>query len=646
MTSGELLYRVKIKIESEKERILTSFGWQPEPASKIDHKKGLLPNDRGWIDEWKSIFKPDIKKINRMLDNEIEFFGETPVNFGVPVNWHKDLVSNITAPNIFGKSIDYRDDGLVGDIKLVWELARHQHLVPLTLAYVTTSDEKYKKAVVDQIEDWIEKNPFPVGIHWCSSLELALRMISWSVVHSILVSYEGNAGLFSAVKNKNKLQQCIYQHVYFISGYLSKYSSANNHLIGELTGMWVTCQVFDLGEKGEGWEIYSRESLVKQFALQVHDDGVNKEQAIYYHYYVLEYALFCYVVSKRMNNNLHDKITDSIINMAWFIKDICNKDYLPPQIGDADNGVVVRAEAESVLHPYKDILDTVDKIFNTSFVEENYTCKKSFLYNAICGKNKLNYNTDNIKSRNDSEPVIYPDGGYAILNSDRIKLVFDAGDLGYQSIAAHGHADALSFSLAIDDVWSLVDPGTFSYHKLHDWREYFKSTRAHNTLELDGKNQSTYGGSFLWLNHCKAKITDFGVSDNLVHVSGIHYGYRDLGINHERKITLDRKTNKVTIEDSLSGNGIHQVRLDYHFAPFLAVKEEKSNKIFTVYNSMDNKTFNISADNQLNWGLYKGSIDPVAGWYSDSLGKKEACYTLEGVGSVTLPVKLMVVINI
>ena len=70
---------------------------------------------------------------------------------------------------------------------------------------------------------------------------------------------------------------------------------------------------------------------------------------------------------------------------------------------------------------------------------------------------------------------------------------FDGGPHGFCSIAAHAHADALSVELRCGGVDVLADPGCYCYHGEPAWRRYFRSTLGHNTLELDGTDQSVVG---------------------------------------------------------------------------------------------------------------------------------------------------------
>ena len=82
----------------------------------------------------------------------------------------------------------------------------------------------------------------------------------------------------------------------------------------------------------------------------------------------------------------------------------------------------------------------------------------------------------------------------------------DGGPQGFLSIAAHGHADALSIEVRHDGVDLLVDPGTYCYHGEPEWRSYFRSTRAHNTIEIDGEDQAHEAGPFMWAEHADAVV--------------------------------------------------------------------------------------------------------------------------------------------
>src|SRR5262249_22089116 len=103
-----------------------------------------------------------------------------------------------------------------------------------------------------------------------------------------------------------------------------------------------------------------------------------------------------------------------------------------------------------------------------------------------------------------SLPTRFERGGYVILGKslhtpEEFRATVDCGPLGYNRIAGHGHADALSVQVSWGGVQMLVDAGTYCYNAAPALRHFFRGTHAHNTLVVDDCDQSTYGASFLWL---------------------------------------------------------------------------------------------------------------------------------------------------
>ena len=152
----------------------------------------------------------------------------------------------------------------------------------------------------------------------------------------------------------------------------------------------------------------------------------------------------------------------------------------------------------------------------------------------------------------------FTQGGYYILGDgfetpDEIRIVADAGPLGYLSIAAHGHADALSFTLSVGGNEILIDPGTFAYHTQNRWREYFRGTSAHNTVRVDGADQSVSGGNFLWTQHAQTSVLAFEASRGDGASVLAHDGYRRLSdpVGTQRELTFDRRSRTLTVSDSL-----------------------------------------------------------------------------------------------
>ena len=115
-----------------------------------------------------------------------------------------------------------------------------------------------------------------------------------------------------------------------------------------------------------------------------------------------------------------------------------------------------------------------------------------------------------VPGRPAQRPYRFADAGLTLLRTTpgeapEIWCRCDGGPHGFLSIAAHAHADALSVEVRHGGVDILADPGTYCYHGDPPWRAYFRSTIAHNTVELGGRSQSGVGGPFLWLQHASGR---------------------------------------------------------------------------------------------------------------------------------------------
>lgn len=642
MGSGEILFRSARLLSQKVEQQIVGLGWTPRLPGRVTSGTNLLPQLVDFLPDWQARYELDTSRLDDLMQGNMVLFGHHKVELNGDFDWHRDPDTGLRSPLCFGKSINYRDDSEVGNVKVIWELARHHHLVPLATAYAVSGDRRYLEAVCTQLESWIEQNPFSIGIHWCSSLEVALRLISWSIVHSLICARDGEQGLFGAVNDAERLGESIYQQAWFIRHLLSRHSSANNHLFGELTGLWVACHVFDLGKAGSRWRAQCAQELEAQLHLQVFEDGVDKEQALYYHLWMLEYGVFIEAASRRFGTPFSSDFHDRLAAMTRFVRDITPIDGTPPQIGDADDGFVTRFTPQWPDDSYGDVLAAADSVLYNSAQTLTH---KAFWYGVIGECNDS-------KSRGDVPapnpyPRIYPAGGYAILGNRDCHLVFDAGSLGYLSIAAHGHADALNINLALAGKWWLIDPGTYAYHSRPVWRDHFRGTRAHNCVVVDGRDQSILSGPFMWLHHAKAWIVSHDLdSVDRQTVTGCHDGYQGVGVMHSREIQVDTTLQEIQITDRLDGKGIHDVEIWFQCAPDVQAIKPEEGPVMILSNTDTSHMLTIKGDSTLDWRILRGQKEPnIAGWYSSRLDQKQPSNALCGSAQLNLPVQLVTRLN-
>ena len=160
-------------------------------------------------------------------------------------------------------------------------------------------------------------------------------------------------------------------------------------------------------------------------------------------------------------------------------------------------------------------------------------------------------------------PRRFPDAGLVILRSrpgdgPEIWCRCDGGPHGFLSIAAHAHADALSVELRHDGVDVLTDPGTYCHHGEPRWRDWFRSTAAHNTVEVNGVRQAESGGPFLWITQPRTRTITCDVGEESVQTWWAeHDGYLrlDTATAHRRAVTLDSPGRVLTVVDTFDTPG-------------------------------------------------------------------------------------------
>ena len=246
-------------------------------------------------------------------------------------------------------------------------------------------------------------------------------------------------------------------------------------------------------------------------------------------------------------------------------------------------------------------------------------------------------------------PNLFHDAGMALLRdkpgtADEIWCRCDHGPHGFLSIAAHAHADALSVELRCGGVQILADPGTYTYQGEAKWRSYFRSTVAHNCLELDGRDQSVSGGTFLWLKPAQSQLIGVSGLDQGSEAvwSASHDGYRRLKApaRHQRTVRLIRQTGLLGIEDVVEGNARHDYRLTFHLGPQIDCYLDGGMAQLSWTVDGRRRRATMLLPEQLTWRAVRGQEEPPLGWYSPAFGQRIPTTTLIGTGSIAGTVRL------
>lgn len=427
-------------------------------------------------------------------------------------------------PETYTFDVDFRHAKGQGDIKLVWEIARLQQLPVLAAHALLTGDRHALATIETGIASWHEANPPFRDTGWASGIEVALRAISLIVTHD-MVRDRLSAGC------KAHVGEILAASHYWLKRFPSKFSSANNHRVAELTGEYLTGLA--LGRETAGAVAELKAESLRQFL----PDGCGAEQSVTYAAYSAEFLLCCMLAAREHGQSFGSATEQRLLAFADFIA------WLPQTagFGDDDEGRVVTLGNETGYA--RSVASAIG-----GFLSGSRGTGGDFR-SLFFGKP-----TDAAAIKRDGLRIFH-NGGLSVWRSKLAEkpteLIFDHGPLGYLAIAAHGHADALSIAIFIDGEPVLVDPGTYAYGAGGVWRDWFRSTPAHNTLNIDGESQSLMAGAFNWSHKAVAALTETAAEPNW-SLAAEHDGYlQRFGVLHRRR--LARTDDAIHVTDQLIG---------------------------------------------------------------------------------------------
>jgi hypothetical protein len=647
MSVDEIMWRCQSLVRDTLDRPRFALGWYPSPSTigSSQLQEGKPPRFRVSdmaVGEWASPASLSVlegqwrqrllAEADLLVQHRFKFFNLNGQHLGDPIDWNRDHAAGIAAPMRFAPTIDYRDYRVTGDAKMVWEPNRHQHLVVLGRAYRASGELPYAQALVEQLDSWLQQCPFGVGMNWRSPLELAIRLINWvwalDLIHeSGLLT--GNFGV--------RVSHSVYLHLWEITRKYSQSSSANNHFIGEAAGVFIAASYFDDLPGAQAWREESWQIIADEIAKQTYADGGGREQALGYQLFVLQFFLSAGLVARHIQKDFPAAYWSCLERMIAFIGMVSEAGGATPLFGDCDDGYVLNlGETHGDCHGPLAIgallFDRAD------FKAWGRGCTESARW--LLGKEALQ-RYERLASLPPETPLVsraFPDSGYYLLQygqsgtPNNVSVMFDCGELGFGSLAAHGHADALSFTLRAFGVDIFVDPGTYDYFTFPEWRTYFRSTRAHNTVEVDKADQSVMLGSFLWGDRAQARCLTWEPAPHGGRVTGEHDGYARLDdpVTHRRTLALDGQAGEFRIQDEILANGEHEVAFYFHLAEHCSVVEQRPN-CYEI--RVAGGVVTLEFDARLSTEKLSASETPIGGWVSRGYHLKAPSTTLVGRGS-------------
>lgn len=610
MTLPEVGFRLRQYVQKRRDR--AQMGWQTD-VRLTDLPQNLLFTEG--LTEFGD--RPSVRSV--LFDR--------PFDPMLDVDWHLDLSSGRRFPMQYAKNIDIRTEAF-GNAKYIWEVNRMGFLPALALAYRESGDPVRLAKFCDLLISWVHENPYLTGVNWYSNIEVNLRLINWFFCWNILEA--------SALAKQNPdfsrfvseiWVPTIYQHCVYSRSNPSFFSSANNHLIAEYAGLFIASSFWKFTESAQ-WNAYAKAGLECEMQAQ-HCRGVNREETATYIQFITDFFLLSHVVGLRAENRFSEAYADQLRQIARYIADLLDCRGHLPHYGDEDNGRVVVLDDRGPDANFGSILTSAAILFGEPLFKARAAGfdRKNYLLFGEAGRATFG-SIPETDGRLGS--AFHREAGHFILRNQEsdtreFYVHFDAAPLGYLSIAAHGHADALSLEVHVDGRAFLVDAGTYTYHVEPVWRNYFVSTRAHNTVCIDGQNQAHQAGPLLWLRHYDVAVLQADTSGTYDEVSALHSGYESLDCQHQRTLRFDKLGQKLWIRDRLVNGGTRTRRVEVLFHLHPAVKGHQAGPTTYRLSRTDapGRTLLLRLDPLLKASVVRGQTEPeLLGWYSDGFARK------------------------
>ncbi len=468
----------------------------------------------------------------------------------------------------------------VPDNEWVWQLNRMSFWDAMALAYWHTGDEKYAKEWGKQLIDWTQKNPRDEEHKYAwRSIEAGIRGYRWTGLFQRFI----DSPSFTPEVLAAFLNSC-YDHAEYL---MTVYRSGSNWGLMEAEGMAFIGFTFPEFKDAEKWRTEAIRRLNREINIQVYPDGHQRELAIGYHLGCIHWFMRTYELAKmnHMENAFPESYLETVEKMCAVPMKIGLPDGTNAQFGDAWAGKPGQ---------HRNLFREWAELFN----------RDDFLYLATGGKQGI---------APDSTAFALPYSGIYSMRSgwdnNAVCLVLKCGPDG----GGHCQPDNGTFEVYAGGRNLMPDGGSYIYSGNPEGRSWFRQTKVHQTLTLNGEN-----------SHYAPKLLLWKPGENLDILVVENQSYEDLA--HRRSVFfVDKKY--FVIVDQASGKATGDVDVHFQFAPGsgLAV----SNRDMSVKTNFKDG-WNIFIQTQQQAGL---TLEREEGWVSFEYTKKEKrpafCYRVK-----------------
>ena len=411
-----------------------------------------------------------------------------------PDRWTVHPLTGTPTPLRHWQTIQFMNGIDGADVKYIWELNRHRHLVRIAQGYFVTQREELAERVVALIDQWVLENPPACGINWTTAVEMGFRVIAWCWTWSLTAGSPA-----WTTERLSRFLVSLWHHAHHIDRYDSTHHSPNTHLTGEMLALLYVGLTFPELSRAERWAARAMSVLESELERQVLGGGMHYERSIGYHRYTAEFylhlALLARSVGKPLSPTIEGRVRE-LVEISWKTR---RPDGTWPIIGDEDSGsTVLLGTGDPQSHA------TILAVGAALFDEPKWVSGAD-----VGGRSGAWWLLDTTALQSLGAMTPTPasasgslgEAGYYVgrenVEPTAWYCLVDAGPHGGDQ-TGHAHTDVGHVEISHGSTLVVTDPGCASYTTARGQRDWYRSEGAHACVVIDGAPLAVPRGAFAW----------------------------------------------------------------------------------------------------------------------------------------------------
>ena len=461
---------------------------------------------------------------DEIANGKVRLFGASPVDLVLSL---PGKLENWTAYET-GKTPIPWDLFPVHDIKFVWEPARFGWAFTLGRAYHLSGDEKYARAFWQFFETFTDANPPCLGPHWMSGQEVALRLMAFVWAGQVFAPAAA-----STKERKARLAIAVAAHAARIPPTLVyARSQRNNHLLSEAAGLLTAGLALPDHPSASRWRGMGWHWLNSGLQSQIDGYGEYAQHSTNYQRLMLQLVMWADLLRRTEPERTYRWPRQSMISVRrsvhWLLALMDSESGQSPNLG-ANDGAYLFPLTVLPFDDYRPVVHATARLFLNYDLPHGAWDEMALWFGAQTTHGSM------------SLPRYVGDQLYGKKSWAYLRTA--------QFSSRPSHADQLHLDLWWRGSNITQDAGTYLYNANSPWDNSLTSAWVHNTVTMDGKDQFTRAGRFLYLDWYNAYRVSLPAEDPAA-LQRVRGRTRAGGCRHTRIVSVS-EDDRWQVEDEI-----------------------------------------------------------------------------------------------